>query len=342
VNHPVAKTQTSDREDSLAQARQMVADSIFYDLLYAPGPGGLAGELALFEKAGVSAVSLTAAADDESWPTLIFKKLAEWRHYLSLNPDRFVIVDNIDDFARAKRDKKLAVSFHFQGTEAVGRHLPLVGAYVRLGVRSMLMAYNRQNNVGMGCIEALKHDYGLTEFGRELVAEMNRSGMIVDCSHSGHRTTMDAMQFSSKPVIFSHSNAHALYAHPRNIKDDQIKACAATGGFVGINGVGSFNGDIHEVNPETVFRHIDYMVELVGADHVALGLDYMTPELCDLVITRYKGDLTRVGMSAPPWGFLSPLRAVEVVALMVEHGYSKDAIRGILGENYLRVARACW
>lgn len=329
-------------EKTMMQALDYMKSSIVCDLLYAPGPGGVASELPIFERAGVTAVSLTAAGDDESWPTLIFKKLAEWRRYCSMNPERFILVQGVDDIVRAKAQNKLAVMFHFQGTEAVGRSLALVGAYKALGVQWMLMAYNRQNSVGMGCIEAQKNDYGLTEFGRELVQEMNRAGMIVDCSHSGYRTTMDAMELSSKPCIFSHSNAWSLYNHPRNIKDDQIKACAATGGFIGLNGVGSFIGDFKYVKSETVFRHLDYIVQMVGPDHVALGIDYMTPELCDMVIKRLGGDLSRVGMSAPPWSFLEPARIVDLVGYMINSGYPEKAIRGILGENFIRVACAVW
>ncbi|MGH8319587.1 MAG: membrane dipeptidase [Steroidobacteraceae bacterium] len=138
----------------------------------------------------------------------------------------------VEDIRAARKFQKLVINCHFQGSEAVGRDLANVGAYYKLGVRWMLMAYNFQNNVGTGCLEAEKNDIGISQFGKELIAEMNRVGMLVDCSHSGYRTTMDAMSISTKPCIFSHSNPRALYDHPRNIRDDQIKRCAQTEGVI--------------------------------------------------------------------------------------------------------------
>ena len=117
----------------------------------------------------------------------------------------------------------------------------MVQAYYDLGVRSMLLTYNGENQAGFGCHAA--NDTGLTSFGRGVVDEMNRVGMMVDVSHCGYRTSMDALECSASPVIFSHSSMRAVWDHERNIRDDQARACAATGGVIGINGVGIFLGD---------------------------------------------------------------------------------------------------
>jgi membrane dipeptidase len=323
------------------KARALLQDSLICDMLFAPGPN-LGEEIRPFVDARFSAVSLSMAGDANAWPTLVFQKIAQTRRHFSRNPDQFLLADSVADIKRAKAENKMAVLFHFQGTEAVARDLSLVGAYYKLGVKWMLMAYNHQNSVGMGCIEAQSRDLGLSEFGRDLVAEMNRVGMIVDCSHSGHRTTMDAMELSTAPCIFSHSNVHALYDHPRNIKDDQIKACAQTGGVIGLNGVGSFVGEAEKVTAETLFSHLDHICELVGPQHAALGLDYMSPTLCAMVIARLEGDISKVGMMPPPWCFFHPTELVDLVALMVKHGYPEEDIRGILGLNFLRVAEQVW
>src|SRR4029077_231744 len=149
--------------------------------------------------------------------------------------------------------------------------LSLITLYYDLGVRWMLMAYNRNNKVGGGCLD---QDEGLSAFGREVVAEMNRVGMVPCCSHCGQRTALEVIAHSKTPVIFSHSNPRAVWDHPRNIHDDVIRACAQKGGVIGINGVGLFLGT-NDVRAETVARHIDHVVQLVGADHAALGLDYV-------------------------------------------------------------------
>ena len=248
-----------------------LGDGILCDILLPPPPGELEAELESRHRAGYSYVSLTMAADREASPASVYAHLAKMRYELSRQSDKYSVVDSVDDIRVAKKSEKLGIGFHFQGTEAVGRDLANVGAYYKLGVRWMLMAYNYQNNVGTGRIEAQKRDLGLSEFGRDLIAEMNRVGMLVDCSHSGYRTTMDAMAASSKPCIFSHSNPRALHDHPRNIWDDQIKACAQTGGIIGVNGVGPFMGEPHEVSADAMLRQIDYLVDLVGPKHVALG-----------------------------------------------------------------------
>jgi len=133
------------------------------------------------------------------------------------------------------------------------------------------MAYNRNNRVGGGCHD---DDAGLTAYGRRVLDEMARVGIVACCTHTGHRTAMDVMAHSSRPVIFSHSNPRAMHDHPRNIPDEAMKACAATGGVVGLNGIGIFLGD-NDNSTETLVRHLDYAVQLIGPEHVGLGLDYV-------------------------------------------------------------------
>lgn len=327
---------------TLADIPQL-ADGVACDILVAEAPVGLEDELLSSRRAGFSLASITMAGDDEATPAQIYRVLARMRHRVSLHSDTMVLVDSVGDIKAAKAAGKLGVNFNFQGTEPVGRDVANIGAYYKLGVRQMLMAYNFQNNVGTGCIEGETNDTGLSAFGREVVAEMNRVGMIVDCSHSGYRTTMDTMAASTAPCIFSHSNPRALSDHPRNIRDDQIKACAATGGIVGINGVGYFMGEKGEVPVAAMVRQIDYVADLVGPEHIALGLDYMTPLHCKLTADFYKGDtMPKVGLGALPWHFFSPTLMPQLLQALLAKGYPVDAVRGIMGENFLRVASAVW
>ena len=323
------------RERELLDAA-IICDSTF------PYMSDPAREIRPHREAGFTYVSITAAIDDAAWPTLALRRLARERHYYSQHEDEFIVVETAADIRRAKHEEKLAIGFHFQGTEAIGRDLSLVGAYYKLGVRWMLMAYNARNNAGTGCIEGEARDDGLSDFGRALIAEMNRVGMIVDVSHTGYRTAMEAIEASTKPAIFSHSNVRALFDHPRNIRDDQIRAAAESGGFVGVTGVGAFVGEPAGVTAETVFRHLDHVVSLVGPAHAALGLDYMSPACCAHVLDLMGGNLARVGMPEPPWTFLHPSSVPELVALMFDHGYAEADIRAILGDNFLRVAEAVW
>src|SRR5262249_40884411 len=151
-----------------------------------------------------------------------------------------------------------------EGSVMLDDDLAMLGLYRSLGVRQIHLAYNRDNSIAGGCHGK---DQPLTELGRRAVDEINRVGLIMDCSHSGYRTSMDVMQRSSRPVVFSHSNAKALKGHARNIADDQIRACAKTGGVVCLSGIGIFLG-ANDISTDTFLRHVDHVVELVGVDHV--------------------------------------------------------------------------
>jgi len=327
---------------SLAQVGP-VADGILCDILWGPCPVHREAELAARHATGYSLVSLSMAGDEGASPAEIYAYLAKMRYYVSNNPDTMVLVDTVADIRQAKKDGKLGINFHFQGSEPVGRNLANIEAYYKLGVRWMLMAYNFQNNVGTGCLEGETNDIGLSAFGRDVVAEMNRVGMLVDCTHSGHRTTMDAMELSTAPCIFSHSNPRALFDHPRNIRDDQIKACAATGGVIGVNGVGQFMGEKTRVTIDHMLRHIDYLAEKVGPRHIALGLDYMTPLHCQVLYDFYGGNVSaKIGMPELPWAFFDPAEVPALLNRLLDKGYSVEDVRGIAGENFLRVAEQVW
>ena len=133
----------------------------------------------------------------------------------------------------------------------------------------MLLCYNTRNSVGDGCTEGC--DAGISQFGKMLIEKMNEVGMLIDCSHTGYRTSMDTMEVSNEPVIFSHSNVYSIASHPRNLKDDQIKACAATNGLIGINGASLLLGEF-DTSSEKLSQHIDYICECVGPSYVGLGL----------------------------------------------------------------------
>lgn len=265
------------------------------------------------------------------------RHIARDRRSYARQPDRCVVVDGVGDIERAKAEGKLAVAFNLQGCDPLHGDLAMVEGFYRLGVRQMLLCYNARNLAGDGCHE--RTDCGLSRFGIELVQEMNLVGMIVDCTHTGYRTTMDIMEHSSDPVIFSHSNARAVFDHDRNIRDDQIRACAASGGLIGVVGLGPLVGE--EVTVDMLLRHVDHILELVGPDHVGLGFDAVyTPEI---TYRRFGQNPDRYpGYPEPPWDFILPRHVPAVVEGMVQRGYDDETMLGILGGNFLRVARQVW
>ncbi len=288
---------------------------------------------------GYTCVSLTMATDEESLEATTQAIAHERAHILS-RPDLYVLVETANDVRRAKAEDKLAVSMHFQGTNALARNLHMVEVYYRLGVRHMLMAYNQKNAVGDGCHEVT--DAGLSRFGRELIAEMNRVGMLVDVSHTGYRTSMDVIEASTQPVVFTHSNPKALWDHPRNITDDQARACAGSGGVVGVNGVGIFLGD-PQASTEALYRQVAYYRDLIGCEHVGLGVDFSFDT--DTIMRKARSSASQYPAGGGYEGelrFFQPEQVEDLANLMLRRGFAQREVAGVLGENWLRVTEAVW
>jgi membrane dipeptidase len=266
--------------------------------------------------------------------------LSSWRQQVLRASDSFELVASADDIAAARQAGRLVVGFDLEDTNPLGGEISMVQTYYELGVRSMLLTYNGENLAGFGC--HAPRDDGLTIFGRDVVDEMNRIGMMVDVSHCGYRTSMEAIERSSAPVIFSHSAMRGVWEHDRNIRDDQVRACAATGGVIGINGVGIFLGD-NDASASAMARHIDYAVQLVGPDHVGIGTDYVFD---NEDLTQELARNTQVfPASYQHWDsykFVAPEQLPELEAELHGLGYSADDVAAIMGGNFLRVARAVW
>jgi membrane dipeptidase len=252
-----------------------------------------------------------------------------------------MLIQRASDVEAAKATGRLGIVFDIEGANAVDDQISMVRFYYDLGVRWMLIAYNLNNRVGGGCMD---DDRGLTEFGAQVIAEMNRVGMVVCCSHTGERTVFEAIAASSAPVIFSHSNPRALHDHPRNIGDDVIRACARKGGVVCINGVGAFLGE-NDTSSETVARNIDYVARLAGIDHVGIGLDYVfdNDELLEYLRTNpqmFGRDAATLEKYA--CAFVAPEQIPEIAASLARMGYAESDVAKVLGGNLLRIAREVW
>lgn len=268
------------------------------------------------------------------------RMLASMRDWLARHADHFRLIESIDDIEAARDAGQLAVGFDIEGANAIADQLSLVRLYRDLGVRWMLIAYNRNNRAGGGCQD---DDCGLTEFGRRMIDAMDEVGMVLCCTHSGYRTAREAMAYAKGPTIFSHSNANALRNHPRNIGDDLIRGCAAKGGVVGINGVALFLNENNDASSQALACHVDYVAQLVGPQHVGLGLDF--------VFDRQELDdyLEKMAPTFPAaFGYRAGIRLAQpeyipgVVENLLRRGYRDDDIQAILGGNWMRVARATW
>ena len=260
--------------------------------------------------------------------------LESFRAQIHADP-RFRLCATSDDIEACFEIGGIGVVFDLEDSGPLDGDLDNLGVFRRLGVRSLVPTYNHANAAGSGCLDA--DDAGLTGYGRDLVKRMNAVGMIPDGSHASARTGLDLCRHSSGPVVYSHSNLRAVWEHPRNLTDDQARACADTGGVVGITGVGIFLGP-NTPTLDAILAQIDYAVELVGIDHVGLGSDYpfdaddfareltANPNL-------FPDDYTRWG----PIAFMPPEVTMDIGAALIRHGYSRDDVASITHRNVARV-----
>jgi len=308
-----------------------------------PGDESFLPQLERVRNSGIDVIALNVSYDVVA-PQEAFLMLATFRRWIRHHSQHYVLVDSVRDIEAAKADGKTAVMFDIEGGNAVAAHPGLVEIFYRLGVRWMLFAYNKNNTLGGGCMD---EDNGLTPYGRRIIDEMEEVGMVLCCTHVGHRTAREAIEYSHNPVIFSHSNPSALYSHVRNIPDDLMKACAATGGVVNINGVGMFLGSgadgRGDNSTETILRHIDYAVERIGPEHVGLGLDYVFD------VSEFEDHIRKHPEKFPaamvqPGGYLQvePERVPAIAEGLIKRGYNSTDIQNILGHNNLRVAKRVW
>ena len=298
-------------------------------------PNADLAELKRYKDSGVNFVSLNIGMDMDSFENVI-QVAARYRKYIASHPDEYVLALTVNHIRQAKDSGRLAIAFDLEGSDPLLGNLNMISFYYDLGVRQMLLAYNRDNRASGGCMEGT---IGLTDFGRDVISEMNRVGMVVDVSHMGYRATMDAFETSTKPVIFSHSNPKGLREHARNISDEQILACAKTGGVVGINGIGDFLGG---TTSELIVENIEYGMNLVGPEHVGLGLDYVIDKQELIAYIEGHPDVFPPGKFNDYLAMVEPEQFPEFTELLCQKGYSEEIIRGILGGNFLRVAEQVW
>lgn len=253
--------------------------------------------------------------------------------------NRLLHVTRVEDIYRVKEEGKIGVGFHFQNSRPVEHDLRLLDVFFKLGVRVIQITYNEKNLVGDGCTEIT--DCGLSKFGKEMIQRMNAIGMVVDLSHVGYRTSMEAIEISSDPVIFSHSNVDSVCPSKRNLKDDQIVALAKNRGVIGINAFPAF---VKEVDPtlDDLIDHIDHIVNLVGPDHIGIGFDFAQESIEEYKAFGYDPQVYPM----PPWTYPRDIDDVSKTPNLTEgllaRDYSESDIKKILGDNFIRVYREVW
>jgi membrane dipeptidase len=301
---------------------------------------------AVFEdmrRGGLTAANCTCCVWENFQATM--DNVAAWKRWFREHADLIVPVRTTADIAAAKRGGKTGIALGFQNVSAFEERVEYVQLFKELGVGIAQMAYNTQNLIGTGCYES--HDGGLSDFGHDVVAEMNRVGMMCDLSHVGPKTSDDVIAASKQPVCYSHCLPAGLKAHPRNKSDAQLRAIAERGGFVGVTMFPPFLKQGTDATVDDYVAAIDYVVNLVGEDCVGIGTDFTQdhgPEFFDW-ITRDKGTgrkLTEFGAIVNPAGIRTIGELPKLTAAMARARWPETKIRKVMGDNWVRVLRAVW
>jgi membrane dipeptidase len=296
----------------------------------------------MFRTCGINAfhhsVGVGAYAD-------VMEFMADWNGFVGRNSDIFSIVNQIGDVDRAKAERKVAVIMGQQDADHF-RTSDDVKAFYLIGQRVSQLTYNAQNLLGSGSTERI--DGGVSDYGVAIIKAMNAVGMLIDVSHSGDRTTLDAIELSPVPIAITHSNCRALNNHPRLKTDEAIQALAAKGGVMGISGVRMFVKATEPTTIEDMVDHIDHVVKLVGPDHVGvgsdcdlLGYDKMPPELNKQLRAGYKASYAfREKIDTD--GYDNPKKIYTLTDALVRRRYSDANISLILGGNFRRLLAQTW
>ncbi|KJF71619.1 dipeptidase [Agrobacterium arsenijevicii] len=275
--------------------------------------------------------------------------VSEWKRFLRENDDLIRPVRTVADIHAAKAENRTGIIIGWQNTSPLEDKLDYVEIFKDLGVGIMQLTYNTQNYSGAGYLE--ENDSGLTGFGREVLGEMNRVGVLCDLSHVGDRTTADVIARSKAPVCISHVLPRALRDVKRNKPDELLKACAEKGGIIGIS---LFAPGLAAGNDATVEDYLDamaYVIDLVGEDHVGIGTDFSQerprPGPWQLWANRDKGtartltEFATVKISKPK-GIERIGEVPNITARMLARGWSETLVLKLLGQNWLRVLDAAW
>jgi len=233
--------------------------------------------------------------------------------------DKTIIVDKHEDIIKAKKEGKIAVLISLEGAEPIQFNPILLKPFYKLGVRAISLTWNERNMLADGVGES-RAESKLTTLGLRTLELMDELGIIVDVSHLSESCFWDLVENHKKPIIASHSNCKALCDHPRNLTDEQLKAIAEKNGVIGINFYPRFLVKEGEATIDDLIKHIEHIEKTIGINHIGLGSDFD-------------------GIGSTPLGLEDVSKLPNLTAKLLEHGYSKNDIKKILGENFLRVIR---
>ena len=271
--------------------------------------------------------------------------MAGWQGFAGRNPDVFALIGSVAELDRAKASGRAGVIMGVQNAAHFRKTADVLEFY-QLGQRCSQLTDNSQNLIGGGSTDRV--DGGVSDFGAGIIKAMNDVGMLVDVSHSGDRTTLDAVATSAVPIAFTHSTCRAIAGHPRTKTDEAIRALGAKGGVMGITGVRQFVSKTDPTNIGHVVDHIDHVVKLTGIEHVGIGSDADLNGYDDMPADQYaklKGGYKssyafrdKIDVD----GFDHPRKVFDLTEELIRRRYSDENIKLVLGGNFRRLLGATW
>lgn len=296
------------------------------------------------QRGGLTAANCTCSVWEGFRPTML--NIAEWKKWFREHADLITPVKNTADIRRAKETGKVGIILGFQNTSGLEDRVDSLALFKDLGVGVIQLTYNTQNLIGAGCFE--ENDTGLSGFGREVVAEMNRVGIAIDLSHVGPKTASDAIEFSKVGCVYTHVCPSGLLNHPRNKTDEQLRKIIDRGGFVGVATYAPFMPKGKDSNLDDCVDLFNYMINVCGEENIGIGTDFTQDQ--DQAFFEWlfhdKGYARRMIPTRTTTPFVSELTTLasypNLTRAMERRGWSETRIVKVLGENWLGYLDKVW
>lgn len=293
---------------------------------------------------GLTAVNVTLAYWENARETLA--RIGEWNRRFEQHAELIMPIRTIRDIGRAKHSGRVGIIFGLQNCSPIEDDVSLVETFRRLGVRTMQLTYNNQSLLAAGCYES--NDAGVTRFGKVVIQEMNRVGMVIDMSHSGERSTLEAIDLSAEPIVISHANPYSFHPSKRNKSNAVLTALSARGGLLGLS---LYPFHLHQGSACTLQQFsamVAQTVDLMGIDHVAIGSDLCQNQPLSVLEWMRNGRWTRdtdygegsasnSDWPAQPAWFRNSADFPNLTRGLQQQGMGADDIAKIMGGNWLRI-----
>lgn len=305
--------------------------------------------LAELRDSGISAFKATLGGADGDFEFAV-AEIAAAQDLVDRHPGHFIKVVRHADLARAKAEHKTAVIFSFEAATMLDGKLDRIDLFRKFGILVMQLAYNRATPFGCGCLDG--ESDGVTELGRVAIARMNTLGIALDLSHANTQTTIDGITLSAKPPVFTHTGCREVFMHPRNKRDEEMRALAERGGVMGIYMLPYISPDDRQPLLADYMQHLLHALDVCGEDHVGIGTDIDIFTVGDTALQALQAEADerrRTGVAAPgenrlPWipDLNTPRKLERVAGALLQHGYPARVADKVLGANFSRVFKEIW